>query len=116
MMQDRYNPTGFDCDSPEEVNEDVLVAPEGTKRGFALAAMVDGKRMFLNFSPTLPFLTEFPYSVSDVPFEQSTLQALGKPPFGRGLKSVEQLEVEFSEKDAEAFYKRGGVPQYRVVS
>lgn len=114
-VQDRYSPSGFDCESPEEVNEDKLMpTSEKTVRGFALATDVNGKRQFLNFSPSLPFLTDFPYSVNDVPFGQRELDVLSKPPFGN-LKRVECIEVEYLEKDAERFFKQGGIPSYKVI-
>ena len=115
-MQDRYNPTGFDCSAPEEMNEDQLIA-NGDKvaHGFALQTAVDGKKMFLNFSPSLPYLTEFPYSINEEPFDQQSLDLLSKPPFGTRSK-VSCVEVEYLEKDAEKFFKQGGIPVFKVIS
>ena len=109
-----YKLISYDGTVFEAERQELKTEADEKVSGYAIGTMRDGKLMFISLDPSTPYLSEFPYSVSDKKFEDDDLKVFERPMFGK-LKDVKNYKVSYSKADADKFFKTGGKPNYTIL-
>lgn len=82
--------------------------------GYALGYEQDGKHYFVSMSPNVPFVSEFPYSLQDEPYQQDVIEMFRKPSMGK--LDLHNFKVSYNVNAAQNYFQYGREPEYTILN